>query len=366
MKSYIPDNLPIKGIDYLRLFASTVAANSELSRYDGLLQGIVNPAVMLSPMETREAVLSSKIEGTQATVDEVLEQEAGINHTGEKHEDINEIVNYRTALRESYRYLGDHPVTLSVIREIHRMLLDSVRGQNKRPGEFRLYQNWIGRPGTSIEEATYVPPSPMQVQDFLEDWVKYVQGDDKDVLVQAAVMHAQFELIHPFLDGNGRVGRILIPLFLYQKKKISQPMFYLSSYLEAHCQEYYSKLRAISNEGDWNGWIEFFLNAVTAQAKENGLKVKAILSLYEEMKERIQYVSHSQFSIQLLDFIFRRPVFKTSAFSKETGIPRPTALKLLGRLKSEGIVTERRKASGSQAGVLSFSRLLAIVEEPGN
>ena len=154
MKSYIPDNLPIKGIDYLRLFTNTVTANSELSRYDGLLQGIVNPAVMLSPMETREAVLSSKIEGTQATVDEVLEQEAGIVQTGEKHEDINEIVNYRTALRESYRYLGDHPVTLSVIREIHRMLLDSVRGQNKRPGEFRLYQNWIGRPGTSIEEAT--------------------------------------------------------------------------------------------------------------------------------------------------------------------------------------------------------------------
>lgn len=366
MKSYIPDNLPIKGIDYLRLFTNTVAANSELSRYDGLLQGIVNPAVMLSPMETREAVLSSKIEGIQATVDEVLEQEAGIVQEGEKHEDINEIVNYRTALRESYKYLGDHPITLSVIREIHRILLDSVRGQNKRPGEFRLYQNWIGRPGTSIEEATYVPPNPMRVPDFLEDWVKYVQRDDKDVLVQAAVMHAQFELIHPFLDGNGRVGRILIPLFLYQKKKISQPMFYLSSYLEVHCQEYYSKLRAISNEGDWNGWIEFFLNAVTAQVRENGLKVKAILNLYEEMKERIQYVSHSQFSIQLLDFIFRRPVFKTSSFSKETGIPRPTALKLLSRLKEEGIVDERRKARGSRAGVLVFSRLLAIVEEPGN
>jgi len=162
------------------------------------LQGIPNPAVMLSPLTTQEAVLSSKIEGTQATVDEVLEQEAGLIKEGEKYKDIQEISNYRSALFQASEHLRDYPIRLALIREIHKILLNSVRGQNKTPGEFRKDQNWIGKAGCSMEEASFVPPDPVRMNDFLRAWEEYVDFDDADFLLQTAVVHAQFELIHPF------------------------------------------------------------------------------------------------------------------------------------------------------------------------
>ena len=274
MTPYQPDPLPIIDLDYRRLFALVGEANAELARYDGLLQGIPNPAVMLSPLTTREAVLSSKIEGTQATVDEVLEHEAGLEKEGEKYKDIQDISNYRTALYRASEHLKQYPIRLSFVLDLHRILLDSVRGQGKSPGEFRKEQNWIGKFGCTIEEATFVPPSPLQLQDHLEAWQAYLDSDDSDFLLQTAVAHAQFELLHPFKDGNGRIGRILIPLFLFQKQVLSQPMFYLSEYLEANRDEYYQRLGAISAEGDWDGWIAFFLQAITAQARENSERVR--------------------------------------------------------------------------------------------
>ena len=234
MTPYKPDKLPLTDLDYQRLLPLVGQANAALARYDGLLQGIPNPSVMLSPLTTQEAVLSSKIEGTQATVDEVLEQEAGLLKEGEKYKDIQEISNYREALYSAREYLKDYPIRLGFVRELHRILLDSVRGQDKTPGEFRKDQNWIGKYGCTIEQAKFVPPNPLQLQDFLQDWECYLNSDDIDFLLQTAVVHAQFEIIHPFKDGNGRIGRILIPLFLYQKKVLSQPMFYLSEYLESH------------------------------------------------------------------------------------------------------------------------------------
>jgi len=233
-------------------------ANAALARYDGLLQGIPNPAVMLSPLTTQEAVLSSKIEGTQATVDEVLEQEAGLLKEGEKYKDILEISNYRQALFAAREYLQDYPIRLGFVRELHRILMNSVRGQDKTPGEFRNDQNWIGKFGCSIEHATFVPPNPLQLPIYLQAWEHYVDSDDVDFLIQTAVVHAQFELLHPFKDGNGRIGRILIPLFLYQKRALSQPMFYLSEYLENHRDEYYARLKAISSDDNWNDWLVFF------------------------------------------------------------------------------------------------------------
>ena len=220
MKPYEPNKLPLESLDYQRLFALVGDANAELARYDGLLQGIVNSSVMLSPLTTEEAVLSSKIEGTQATVDDVLEQEAGIPKEGEKAKDIQEIINYRKALRSAHPYLNERPITLSFVRGLHKILLNSVRGQDKTPGEFRKDQNWIGKYGCTIEDASFVPPNPLQLQDHLEAWQNYMASNDIDLLLQTAVVHAQFELLHPFKDGNGRIGRILIPLFLYQKKKI--------------------------------------------------------------------------------------------------------------------------------------------------
>lgn len=360
MKPYRPDTLPVEDLDYRQLLPLVGRANAALARYDGLLQGIPNPAVMLSPLTTREAVLSSKIEGTQATVDEVLEHEAGLEKEGEKYKDIQEISNYRLALHQAVNYLANYPIRLSFIRELHKTLMNSVRGQSKSPGEFRKAQNWIGFAGCSIEQAAFVPPSPLYMQDGLGALEDYMDSDDIDFLLQTAVVHAQFELIHPFEDGNGRIGRILIPLFLFQKKVLSQPMFYLSEYLEENRDEYYQRLRNISANGDWNGWIAYFLRAAHHQAANNARKVKQIMDLYEEMKQKIHQVTHSQYVNHVLDAMFSTPIFRTTDLVKTTGIHKPTAMNLIQKLKQQDILQELVPGSGRRAAILCFERLLFI------
>lgn len=366
MEPYVPQDLPLENLDYRQLLPLVGQANAALARYDGLLQGIPNPAVTLSPLTTQEAVLSSKIEGTQATVDEVLEQEAGLLKEGEKFKDIQEISNYRQALFRARDYLEAYPIRLGFVRELHRILMDSVRGQDKTPGEFRVEQNWIGKPGCPIEQASFVPPSPLRLLDYLQAWERYLDADDVDFLLQTAVVHAQFELIHPFKDGNGRIGRILIPLFLYQKRALSQPMFYLSEYLENSRDEYYQRLKAISIEGDWNGWIAFFLRATTNQAVQNSKRVAAIRTLYEEMKVAIQETTRSQYSVHLLDAIFSRPIFKTSDLAQQLttdyGIHEKTTPGLLRQLKEAGILREVQAGSGRRAATLCFPRLINLAE----
>lgn len=366
MSPFIPHNLPLENIDFQRLFPIIADASAELARYDGLLQGIPNAAVMLSPLTTQEAVLSSKIEGTQATVDEVLEQEAGLTKDGEKYKDIQEIGNYRKALYDARGYLQEYPITLNFVRQMHQTLMNSVRGKDKTPGEFRLDQNWIGKAGCTIEEATFVPPSPLQLPNYLTDWESYLTSDDDHALLQAAVMHAQFEILHPFKDGNGRIGRILIPLFLYQKKKISEPMFYLSEYLEDNREEYYQRLKAISQENDWNGWLEFFLRAIIIQAKLNSKRVRRIMSFYEEMKSKLHDVTHSQYTVYLLDMIFSQPIFRVSDLSerlhRQYGIHKKTASSLIAQLRDAQILTTLQESSGSRSATLCFSMLILICE----
>lgn len=362
MQPYIPNALPLTDLDYRLLLPLVGQANAELARYDGLLQGIPNPAVMLSPLTTQEAVLSSRIEGTQATVDEVLQQEAGLLKEGEKFQDIQEISNYRHALFAARGYLQDYPIRLSFVRELHRILMNSVRGQNKTPGEFRRDQNWIGAYGCPIEQASFVPPNPIQLPGHLQAWERYLDSDDIDFLIQVAVVHAQFELLHPFKDGNGRIGRILIPLFLYQKRVLSQPMFYLSEYLESHRDEYYARLKGISADGDWNGWIAFFLQAIKEQASQNSARVVAIQALYEEMKQAIHEATRSQFTVHVLDAIFDRPIFSTTDLIARTQIHKPTAMSLIRQLKAANILEELRAGSGRRAAVLCFPRLVNIAE----
>lgn len=362
MTPYEPNDLPLSGLDLGRLVRKIGPANAALARYDGLLKSVINPSVMLSPLTNREAVLSSKIEGTQATVDEVLEYEAGIDFTGEKVADIQEIVNYRQALMEAREVLADRPITLGLIRQMHRVLMNSVRGHDKTPGEFRRDQNWIGAPGCTIEQATFVPPGPLRLRDHLDALEAYVAADDIDVLVQVAVVHAQFELIHPFKDGNGRIGRLLIPLFLFQKSSLGSPMFYLSEYLEAHRELYYARLRAISQEGDWTGWIEFFLEAIIRQAQNNIDRVQHILSLYEDMKRRLEELTRSQYTIRILDALFDRPVFQSSDFIARTGIPKQTALPFLRKMREAGILHPLREQSGRRSAILAFKELLNSAE----
>lgn len=366
MTPYVPNTLPLNDLDWRQLLPLVGQANAALARYDGLLAGIPNPAVMLSPLTTQEAVLSSKIEGTQATVDEVLEQEAGLVKDGEKFKDIQEISNYRTALFQAREHLTTYPIRLSFVRELHRTLMNSVRGQGKTPGEFRRDQNWIGKYGCTMEEATFVPPNPIQLPDHLQAWEAYLGLDDVDFLIQTAVVHAQFELLHPFKDGNGRIGRILIPLFLYQKKVLSQPMFYLSEYLENHRDEYYVRLKGISTENDWNGWIAFFLRATTSQATQNAQRVAAIQALYAEMKLAIHETTHSQYTVHLLDAIFSKPIFRTTdladRLTRDHGIHDKTAPALLRQLRDAGILREVQPGSGRRSATMCFPRLLNLAE----
>ncbi|NOZ40100.1 MAG: Fic family protein [Planctomycetes bacterium] len=362
MKPFVPHDLPITSLDYSQLIGLVGQANAAIARYDGMLQSVVNPTILLSPLTTNEAVLSSKIEGTQATLDEVLEHEAGQSYDEEKTKDIQEIVNYRLALTLASETLEERPLTLSLLQHIHGILLNSVRGQHKSPGEFRKDQNWIGPSGCTQEEATFVPPGPLQLTDHLQAWEAYVQADDIDGLIQTAVVHAQFELIHPFKDGNGRIGRLLIPLFLQRKQLLNSPTFYLSEYLEENRQTYYDLLLGISQREEWNAWIKFFLTAIVEQAKRNTEKVQLTLQLYEQMKAEIADATHSQHAIHLLDAIFDRPVFQTSDMVKRTNLPKQTVMPLLRKLKDAGTLATIREASGRRPAILAFPKLLSITE----
>jgi Fic family protein len=198
--------------------------------------------------------------------------------------------------------------------------------------------------------------------DALSNWEEYLHSDEKDSLVQLAILKAQFELIHPFLDGNGRIGRMLVPLILYHKGILSRPMFYISSYLERNRDVYYERLRAISSEGDWNGWISFFLKALVEQAEENSRKAKAILALYNNMKQRVPDITHSQHSIQAIDTIFSRPIFNSAYFIKKSEINKMTAQRILREMKESGILIVSRERRGSRSALYEFSELIDITE----
>ena len=363
MKPYVPEILPITSMDYKRLVRSVGRANAELARYDGLLQAMVNPEVLLSPFTTQEAVLSSRIEGTQATLNEVLRHDAGMPAPDKARErDIQEIANYRSVLTTAERQLKSRPITLFLIRQMHKELMTGVRGQDKDAGKFRKTQNYIGKPGTPIENATFIPPEPHLLHDSLQALERYMQSEDLDVLVQCAIVHAQFEMIHPFIDGNGRIGRLLIPLFIYQKKRLSRPMFYLSEYLERHRDVYYARLNGISQESDWNGWTDFFLNAVAEQATRNSIKVGGILQLYQEMKKSITELTRSKNTLQLLDALFYKPVFTPADLMQRANLPKQTLMPVLKKLQSAGILKVLRQARGRTSAVLAFAELLNITE----
>lgn len=362
MRPYVPDQLPLENLDVGRLIRRVGPANAAIARYDGLLQSVVNPSVMLSPLTQREAVLSSKIEGTQATLDEVLEYEAGIEFDPEKTHDIQEVVNYRKALLLASEALAHGPVDLRLILQMHSVLMNSVRGSRKSPGQFRTEQNWIGTEGSTIETAKFVPPVPDRLLDDLKSFETYLASDDIDSLVQAAIVHAQFEILHPFKDGNGRIGRLLIPLFLYQKNALASPMFYLSEYLEANRETYYQRLRAITESGDWTGWVEFFLEAIQQQAIDNSQRVRRILSLYDEMKGRVQQATRSQFAPAILDALFDRPIFQSTDFLERSGVPERTAKTSLRQLRDAEILVTLRQRRGRIAAVLAFRELVNLAE----
>jgi Fic family protein len=362
MKPYLPGPLPPAFIHWESLITLIGKANAAVARYDGLLHSVVNPVILLAPLTLREAVLSSQIEGTQATLSEVLQHEAGVRFESQKEYDIQEIINYRNALEIAVQRLKKRPLSLNLVKELHAVLMQSVRGHNKAPGEFRRVQNWIGRPGAGIEQATFVPPSPDVLLEALGTWESYIHADEKDLLVQLAIVHAQFEIIHPFLDGNGRVGRLLIPIFLAEKGILAQPLFYLSAYFEAHRDQYYDRLRAITAESNWQGWIEFFLKAVFEQANESSQRVMSIQALYERMKAELPETIGAQFVLAALDALFKKPVLSSTDFIQSTQIARRSALRVLSALKEAGFLSTLKPAAGNRPEVLIFKQLVQAAE----
>lgn len=260
-------------IDYVAVVSDLSKAHAALARLDETLAHLRNPNLVERTFLTREAVLSSQIEGTQATLEEVFHEEAAsgeaVSEDTEKRQDIREVINYRRATYEGIRLIGSgQPLAENNVKRLHSILLESVRGKTKAPGEFRREQVYIAPPGTPISEARYIPPAPKFIADLYSNFDRYLNVEDaeKDPLIQIAVAHYQFEAIHPFNDGNGRVGRLLIPLFLYQRNILSRPYMYVSKYFEEHRRDYYDLLADVSYKDAWTPWIRFFLNGLTEQA----------------------------------------------------------------------------------------------------
>jgi len=359
-------SFPPGNLDWPQLVPLLGPASAVIARYDGALAAVPNPMVLLSPLTTQEAVLSSKIEGTQATMGEVLEFEAGVKPDektqGPKIADIQEVINYRKAIVYASKQLKRLPLCQRVIKEAHAILLEGVRGRNKAPGAYRRIQNWIGPAGCKEEEASYVPLPAGRLTQAMSAWEKYMHSSQPDALVQLAVLHAEFEALHPFLDGNGRLGRMLIPLFLYDRKMLSSPTFYISAYFEERRPVYYDRLLAVSRDGDWTGWCVFFLQALLAQGEMNVEKVQVILRLYNDKKRLITEETRSTHSIRALDFIFNRPIFNAADFIAQAGIPESTAKRFLKALREKKVLKTLREASGRRPAVLAFAELLNAVE----
>lgn len=341
-------------------------ANACLSRYDGLLESLVNPEVLLSPLLMKESELSSRIEGTIATANEVYQQQAGEKFEPQKDADIQEILNYRNTLRQSGKIIETEPVSLHLIRQMHAILMQGVRGENKNPGKFRDTQNWIGPKGCTKENATYVPPSPLALNDLLEEFIGFVNTEDDssiDPIVQTALIHAQFERIHPFDDGNGRIGRLLIPLFLMKRGCLVSPSLYISQYFEENRDSYYNQLEQISNDGDWLGWIKFFLEALVAQSENNLQLVRKIIELYEQKKREITELLHSDQGIYILDMLFEKPLFRANELHQQLGIQRQRAALYIRTLKDAGFIIEISPSSGRRPALLSFEDLWKITDQ---
>ena len=350
--------LPVSILPDRQILTLVSEANRAIGKFNGLLQNVKNKKLFIAPLIRKEAVVSSQIEGTQATLEDVLEYEALQIEKG----DVKEVYNYVRAIDYAVKRMEEgFPLSLRLIKEIHGILLEGVRGKNKDPGEFRKIQNWIGTPGSKIEEATYIPPPPQEVMDYMGNLEKYFYYEDEEPLIQTAIIHAQFELIHPFLDGNGRVGRLLIPLFLFHRKVIDYPSFYISEYWLKHRDEYYQALLSISENDSFEDWVKFFLKSVIAQSEINIQRIENLFSLYE----RTKLLLPPKTPIQFLDFLFEKPVFKASQLRERVSFSsKLTMYRVLEDLSEKGVLkTVRLKGRGSPK-LYIFEELLDLTVFP--
>ena len=350
---HIPEKLPVEltGVlfdtDIIKLISK---ANNAMGAYGGFLVNTINPMLLISPLVSQEAVLSSKLEGTHATIEDFINYDAG-NEVSIPKDEMQEVMNYRTALFYALDKMsvmsdtseeGRHKLPLSsrLIKEMHKILLDNVRGKTKSPGEFKTEQNYIG----NANSITFTPLPPELTLDYMANLEQYIHYEEVDLLVQAALLHCQFEMIHPFKDGNGRIGRLLIPLFLYYRDMLPVPTFYMSAYFEKDRDLYLKKLSAVSENNDYATWIKYFLEGVIQQAELNTFKAKAMLDKYNEFKEICIAEMSSKYAITLLDELFKRPAFKAKQIQEIIPGSKGTLYNMLDAFVERGILRKDDKA----------------------
>lgn len=341
-KAFIPAPLPPRPPIALdgELVRMLSDADHALGRLDGITAILPNPDLFVAMYVRHEAVLSSQIEGTQSSLDEVLLFE--LDEKGaERPADVEEVVNYVRAMNYGLKRLGTLPLSLRLIREIHAELLRGVRGSQRTPGEFRRSQNWIGPANVGLNKAAFVPPPVHEMHQTLGNLEKFLHDESLPVLIQCGLAHAQFETIHPFLDGNGRIGRLLITFLLCHRKVLHQPLLYLSLYLKAHRAEYYDRLMAVRNDGNWEGWLKFFLRGVAEVSAEAAATAHKIIALRERHRQLIgEKIQRSAAALRLLDAMFERPVMNLGFVKDATHCSAPTAAALVARLEKLGLLRE--------------------------
>lgn len=318
------------------------AASNELGALRGIGSRLLNPHLLITPSLRREAVLSSRIEGTQTSMSDLYAAEAEQLELIEAR-DYPEVLNYVRAHEWGLASLGKLPLSFRLIKGLHRRLLTGVRGHERHPGEFRSYQNWIG--GSSGEAARYVPPPVPQMLERLDDFERFLNEQPLRPLVQAAVLHYQFEAIHPFGDGNGRIGRLLVSLFLAESGLLPQPLLYLSEYFERHRDAYYDGLLRVSTHGDWDGWLRFFLAGVETQARAAAESTNRLLDLQTRYRQELQGARATANTLALVDELFVNPIIDAGRVQRVLGVTAPTARAALRALEQHGIL---REISGRQ------------------
>ena len=354
---------PPRSLDYARLFVPMGDARDALARYDQTLLGLHNSEFLLAPLRGQEAVVSSRMEGTISTIDEVLRYEADTDDDkgpADVRLETLEVSLYASALKRAQHSVEEgHPIGEHLMRSAHKHLLGVGRGATKQPGEYKTEQNYIG--DDVRREVYFTPISPEQLAPAMGQLVEFINSDAYPPLLSVALAHVEFEALHPFNDGNGRIGRMLITLSLWKKGQISEPHFYISAFFEERKSEYIERMRQVSASEDWTGWCEFFLEAIAEQARQNLETAKLISDLYEEMKAVFRETLNSQWATVAQDFIFENPIFRNSRFTRRSGIPQATAMRLSRALAEAGLLMEIQSASGRRSALFAFEPLIRLV-----
>ena len=360
--AFLPDPLP----PILPWSSQLVRALSDADRAVGRLAGdggrLLNPHLLIRPFIRREAVLSSRIEGAQATLGEILAAEAGAV-VARSPADLREVANYVVALEYGIGRLKELPLSLRLVRELHLHLMKGVRGNQARPGEFRHSQNWIGSPGCLLADATYIPPPPGELMPCLNAWEKFLHDRSLPPLVQIALAHYQFEAIHPFLDGNGRIGRLLITLFLVERGILPLPLLYLSAFFEVARRQYYDRLLAVTRRAEWEGWLEYFLSGVVHQAEDALGRTERINALLGEWRKAVAGTP-SKLPTALVDLLAENPFWTARRVADRLGVAFTSAQRAVEKLESLRILEQT--AGGKRDRVYCATAIMRILDEPTN